>query len=787
MQVSLAAKGGSIIIIMTRKKKQGSSKAVKPVKGKKEKAKNSYNSKAIESIFGPPKKSWKKVNTNSIVKRKGPQDVQQHPSSSNKNKKNKSSKKANQQQIQLQQAMKKKSMSKNNFQQNQNKRNSFNHGNNRKQRPVNNAVRKFQLNLPDVNANDPLAPWWTNGRAATRNVRSPSNISNNNNRDSYYRILGCIAVNQESLHILDQELIEFAKYVRLTQQEIHSREYFIQTVQNVAHQIWPEVTANHCQVFGSYAAQPVCSFESDIDMAIWNVVPVPQHVNFLKQQQQQQQQQKRRVSTENEGNDDCETEWTNDNNSGEAKRAKKISSSYSMAHPNQSKQAKILKWKAALDAHLGEVNVPSDDKRKGGSGAQEKPQEQSIENGTCTSEDTKKPPVCEKGALSNEEEEKKKEEAESSCLFVIDRAGDANVHNAEGAMQQQQQQQQQQQDANTSSLYLDLTKTPTKLSTKHQQTLESVTRLDNVSSRRVSEDSCLPVPDEKDTLASIFEDSEVAVGGNSNASLTEREVVVEDSQLADSTQDNDDSEVEEEMDAQFQFENAEEEKDESVTDYNNNRDDDSDSTDSADKLEGLAKKEKQQQQQKRSRAFSCDSETRLLNLPDTDELCPPLPDYDEAEEVVIQGESNGNNEEEEEEEGGGVLINRPRSHSLISLSSSTTGGTREKEYGDFDSSEMEVSFVTMPTAAKSPPSAAAASCGPQGETKVLICRSLNLLQKRLRRKGSIIEQSHVRKHARIPIVNMLTCFGYEVDIALGGHNGADTSSYATSQIAKFER
>jgi DNA polymerase sigma len=44
----------------------------------------------------------------------------------------------------------------------------------------------------------------------------------------------------------------------------------------------------------------------------------------------------------------------------------------------------------------------------------------------------------------------------------------------------------------------------------------------------------------------------------------------------------------------------------------------------------------------------------------------------------------------------------------------------------------------------------------------------------------------VRKKARVPIMNFVSHFGFECDIAIGGHNGTDTRSYAATQSARFK-
>jgi DNA polymerase sigma len=44
----------------------------------------------------------------------------------------------------------------------------------------------------------------------------------------------------------------------------------------------------------------------------------------------------------------------------------------------------------------------------------------------------------------------------------------------------------------------------------------------------------------------------------------------------------------------------------------------------------------------------------------------------------------------------------------------------------------------------------------------------------------------VRHRAKVPIVTTDTKLGFEADVAVGGHNGADTSQFAASQVAKYQ-
>jgi hypothetical protein len=194
------------------------------------------------------------------------------------------------------------------------------------------------------------------------------------------------------------------------------------------------------------------------------------------------------------------------------------------------------------------------------------------------------------------------------------------------------------------------------------------------------------------------------------------------------------------------------------------KDSDSSSDDTAHKLEGMKVR-------KFPQADSIDaySGAKLLALPDAEGI----------ESTYDPDDLYGDAEEDDEEE---ALITkpraRPRSHSLISLSSSTTCSDNQS----LDETGLEVSFITQPSCQRRR-SSSGDSARTDEETRALIVRKLNLLGKRIRKTG-VATMLHVRKKARVPIINMETRYGYECDIALGGHNGTDTSSYASTKISQ---
>mmetsp|Transcript_29231 Transcript_29231/g.67091 ORF Transcript_29231/g.67091 Transcript_29231/m.67091 type:complete len:653 (-) Transcript_29231:718-2676(-) len=76
--------------------------------------------------------------------------------------------------------------------------------------------------------------------------------------------------------------------------------------------------------------------------------------------------------------------------------------------------------------------------------------------------------------------------------------------------------------------------------------------------------------------------------------------------------------------------------------------------------------------------------------------------------------------------------------------------------------------------------------GPTGAVRDEVLSVLGRLQRRIRRLRSSTSVEFVRK-ARVPIIKYKTVYGVDVDVAVGGHNGTDTSKYVGSQAKKYAR
>ena len=77
--------------------------------------------------------------------------------------------------------------------------------------------------------------------------------------------------------------------------------------------------------------------------------------------------------------------------------------------------------------------------------------------------------------------------------------------------------------------------------------------------------------------------------------------------------------------------------------------------------------------------------------------------------------------------------------------------------------------------------------GPRGKARTRVISALLSLTRQLRMSSKFTHTIECRTKARVPIINCSTRMGFEGDIAIGGHNGVDTSMYAMSQVKRFRR
>ena len=137
-----------------------------------------------------------------------------------------------------------------------------------------------------------------------------------------------------------------------------------------------------------------------------------------------------------------------------------------------------------------------------------------------------------------------------------------------------------------------------------------------------------------------------------------------------------------------------------------------------------------------------------------------------------------------------MLTNRtnikPKREEVDDADSSTnepTSKRRKPNYeDDSENNTLEVSFHShLPKGVASP-----ATVGPVGKTRNLVVRALQSLKNGLH-KNRMFGNIEIRRFARVPIVTMESRLGFEADVAIGGHNGTDTSHFAATLVNKYKR
>jgi hypothetical protein len=148
--------------------------------------------------------------------------------------------------------------------------------------------RKFTVKLPQHIPHVCNTPWYELSLESGSDSQSDTDgdrdrdrdrdqvVENNNNNGknqkqkhllppSYY------SLPKSSLASFQKEIDAFVQYIRLTPHEIAARNSVIEKITELSHELWDEGV--EIQPFGSFATLSVCTFQSDIDLALWNVVP----------------------------------------------------------------------------------------------------------------------------------------------------------------------------------------------------------------------------------------------------------------------------------------------------------------------------------------------------------------------------------------------------------------------------------------------------------------------------------------------------------------------------------
>lgn len=127
---------------------------------------------------------------------------------------------------------------------------------------------------------------------------------------------------------------------------------------------------------------------------------------------------------------------------------------------------------------------------------------------------------------------------------------------------------------------------------------------------------------------------------------------------------------------------------------------------------------------------------------------------------------------------------KPKSINTVSLTSDSDGEVidvtddtiDERFLAKDDDHDMQLSIIATPTA----------PAGPTGRIRTKVVDTLTALHRKLRRCPMTTSVTLIKK-ARVPIVKLVTKFGVEMDVAVGGQNGTDTSQFCAVEMEKYQR
>ena len=519
---------------------------------------------------------------------------------------------------------------------------------------------RWTLQMPVVASTAPLVPWIPSQR--TDSVDPSSN--------KMHKVLPALSLPVASLEKLQAELLDFAAYVRLSEQEIASRLQVVKEVQLQCHHLFG-VSLDSIKVFGSFACLDVCTFASDVDLAIHDVVQV------------------------SSGSNSQDTAAVNeiDKDATPKRATKRQKSDGVVLDPNQKRQERILEWKNLLEEAEAHQQKKSTEQERNGK-----------QLGLFKSGQSSAPPLL----------------ASADQLSTEARKGESTYR-----------------------------QTRVEISAVQSLPASAEQNDEGMALFVIDTDGC---PDENDVKPT--EDPATVTDTSRGSSVLEEED--EENKQGEASPPGNIGTVSEVDGTIGQLEESE-----GTISANETSDSDEDS---ADKLASLKVRGSHASSQHPHEKMS----VRAISK------------FAVAEQEVIEIDDDEDDEDDFDEDNEDEPLkveNRPRSRSLISLCSATTCSDNEER--EWDESGMEVSFVSNAKAKSTVPELSE-------EMRVKVIRALNALGRRLR--GSIpLHHLHVRKKARVPIINLETRYGYECDIAVGGHQGMDTSGYAVAQCQRFQR
>lgn len=608
---------------------------------------------------------------------------------------------------------------------------------------------KFQLRLPPNECNQHVIdmPWSSNYNSnpnhrqqqqqqPAKSHTDQKKASSKSTPSTNLRIMESLRFDEHVLSNLDQELNDFSLYIGLTPHERDAREHVIQYVTDAAGSLFgctiPKTKLKPLpkrkrpkserqeqdngvtvQVFGSYATPQVCTFASDVDLALWGVVP-PSHSSSTEQH----------ITFDDNGND------------------RDMIPLPEMDSKQSTKQKRIQKWRELL----AEAD-PRTDENNDNDGDDD--YDNSVDSNNRNADDAESPT---RGHgpfnLPNELRKQKWKDALSESS-IKNSNKDVKLETKESCSEIMRSRE---------KLKLPDGSSSDKVSSKTAQEQQvDNQQIDDNSSSSSSSNKQTPSQSTKDDLLFVidrvgeteFHTDNAETGGTANTKGckpstegTNATLLIGDNRqeniLAGSSKDEplviDDSSP-------------------SVLDLRSDSDTDDSDDDTADKLE----------------SFQRD-----------------------------RGGSQGRGDHVRSNPQQRYKRHQDKRQRTVSLSSTTSGDSSHKDInGDDDDNEdssddpfnqlsdfrcddsgMQVSFINRAKVQAHEP--------PTAQIKKKIANALWKLGGLLR-QSPLTYNVEVRAKARVPIINMTTNLGFEGDIAVGGHAGADTSQYAATQVDRFQR
>jgi len=579
--------------------------------------------------------------------------------------------------------------------------------NNKRKRP------RFQLKLPsNTDWSYPDVPWFPSLkmnphimaagleddtlRQLMRNDcddrDEDSSVNNNDNRKD-------MASSPKTLPILSQfsatalqelscELNDFAKYVSLTNMELETRHSLIQILTDVAGTCYPSIDQNNIQFqcFGSFATPSICAFGSDVDLALFGVVPP---------------ERKRQEAA-------CTiAAW----HQGQREMAEK---------KKQQSSSKVQKWRNVLNKFYEreeeELLVDMQIMQNGNQQQEEETAKKTEKNQMKKGKELQFELADEKSAM---ELGATNTNDETPSLFVIDRAGDCT-------------------DDNGATVKEFMHNRSNSNSSVRKEIIDKENDNDDKEKDSNKEDkSAAPLKSSPFKILSQWQTRKQEVRNDSNSPI--RKV---------SSEDEKDGNKEEQEGAAA-----------SVTSK-------SSSDDSADKLENLSirnnsdspirnvnsedEKDDNNEEQEGAAAYCSSSDedpTDPFNF-------PPFVEHD--------GDSSCDDDQ---------IIPQQRKRRRLNEDNVT------------QNDDFEVSFHSNQHDQQQQSSSSLLS----EQTRRKVIKALGTLYTNLRKKHShIVSQMELRRRAKVPIVYLETKYGFEVDIAIGGHQGMDTSRLPESLVNQYQ-